>query len=168
MKYIVLSDIHGGIDELNKVLDIYLNEHCSKLLILGDLFDYGFSLNREDIINRINYMDNIIIVRGNCDYNINGIKHNMPYTQNTYLNNKKVTLTHGHLYNKSDLLDTDSDIIYIGHSHIPNIEMIGNKILVNPGSIAKSRSGENTFALIDDTKIYIRNLDNKTLFSKNI
>lgn len=33
MIYMVISDIHGGIYNLNKVLDIYVKEHCSKLLI---------------------------------------------------------------------------------------------------------------------------------------
>ena len=59
----IISDIHGGIYELNKVLDIYVKENCSKLIILGDLFNYGFDLNRIDIVNRLNLMrDNIIAV----------------------------------------------------------------------------------------------------------
>ena len=75
MKYMIISDIHGGIYELNKVLDIYNKEHCSQLIILGDLFNYGFDLNREDIVNRLNLMnENIIAVRGKCDNNINDIK----------------------------------------------------------------------------------------------
>ena len=85
MKYMVISDIHGGINELNDVLEIYKNEGCSKLLILGDLFDYGFGedFSRQDIINRLNPMkDNIIAVIGNCDNNLNGILFNMEY----YLN----------------------------------------------------------------------------------
>ena len=74
MKYMVISDIHGGINNLNKVLDIYVKEHCSKLLILGDLFNYGIDLNKEDIVNRLNLMkENIIAVSGNCDNNIKDI-----------------------------------------------------------------------------------------------
>ena len=80
MKYMVISDIHGGIYELNSVLDIYKKENCSKLIILGDLFNYGFDLNREDILNRLNIMkESIIAVRGNCDNNINNILFDMPY-----------------------------------------------------------------------------------------
>ena len=169
MKYMVISDIHGGIYELNKILDIYFNEKCEKLIILGDLFDYGFSINRDDIINRLNFMsENIIAVRGNCDYNINGILFDMPYINKTVLNNKKVVLTHGHIYGKEDLKKLSADIIYIGHSHIYGIDLINNKIIVNPGSISKSRNGENSFALIDENKIYIKNLDNEILLSKDI
>ena len=169
MKYMIISDIHGGIYELNKVLDIYSKDHCSKLLILGDLFDYGFSINRNDIVNRLNLMkDNIIAVSGNCDNNIKDILFDMPYINKVDINNKKIILTHGHLYNKDYLLNLDVDIILTGHSHVASIENINNKFFVNPGSISKSRRGENSFAIIDENKVTIRNLNNEILEEKNI
>ena len=169
MKYMVISDIHGGIYTLSKVLDIYQKEHCSKLLILGDLFNYGFDLNREDIVNRLNLMkENIIAVSGNCDNNIKGILFDMPFINNVVLNNKKITITHGHLYNKEYLLNLDTDIVFVGHSHISNIEKIGDKIYANPGSITKSRSGDNSFIIVDENEITIKNLDNIILEEKNI
>ena len=164
MKYMVISDIHGGIYELNKVLNIYSKEHCSKLLILGDLFDYGFSVNRDDIVNRLNIMkDSIIAVSGNCDNYIKDILFDMPYINNIELNNKKVILTHGHLYDKNYLSNLDADIILTGHSHISNIEEINNKLFINPGSISKSRKADNCFVIIDENNVTIRNLDNKII-----
>ena len=168
MKYMVISDIHGGISNLNKVLEIYIKENCNKLLILGDLFDYLFDINREDIINRLNIMkDNIIAVKGNCDYNIKGILFDMPiYNEITY-NDIKLFLTHGHSFNKNYLLNTDSDIILTGHTHVPVIEKVNNKLFINPGSITKSRRGENSFIIIDENKISIRNLNNEILEEYN-
>lgn len=169
MKYMVISDIHGGIYELNKVLDIYFKEHCSKLLILGDLFDYGFSTTRDDIINRLNSMkDSIIAVSGNCDNNIKDILFDMPYINKVNLNNKTITLTHGHLYSENYLSESDTDIIFTGHSHVASIEMINNKLFINPGSISKSRRGDNSFAIIDEEKVTIKNLDNEIIEEKNI
>lgn len=161
MKYMVISDIHGGIYELNKVLDIYSKENCNKLLILGDLFNYGFDLNKKDIINRLNLMsENIIAVIGNCDINTNGILFDMTYKNTVELNDKIVTITHGHLYNKDYLVKLNSNIIFMGHTHIADIDLIDDKIFVNPGSLSKSRSGENSFCIVDEDKITIRNLDN--------
>lgn len=169
MKYMVISDIHGGIYNLDKVLDIYVKEHCSKLLILGDLFNYGFDLNKDDIVNRLNLMkENIIAVSGNCDNNIKGILFDMPFINNVVLNNKKITITHGHLYNKEYLLNLDTDIVFVGHSHIPVIEKIGDIVYCNPGSITKSRSGDNSFIIVDENKITIRNLENMVLEEVNI
>ena len=164
MKYMVISDIHGGISELNKVLDIYYKDHCSKMLILGDLFDYGFNINRDDIVNRLNITkDSIIAVSGNCDNNIKDILFDMPYINKVDINNKKIILTHGHLYGKEYLSNLEVDIILTGHSHVSNIEEINNKLFINPGSISKSRRGENSFAIIDEEKVTIRNLDNEII-----
>jgi len=164
MKYMIISDIHGDINKLNQVIDIYIKENCSKLIILGDLFNYLFDLNREDIINRLNVLkDNIIYVRGNCDNNINGILFDTPYLKEITINNKNTLLTHGHLYNREYLLGSNYDIIISGHTHIAVIENIHDKLFLNPGSISKSRSGENSFMVIDNNIITIRNLENKVL-----
>lgn len=161
MKYMVISDIHGNIYNLNKVLDIYRQEHCEKLLILGDLFNYGIDLNKEDIVNRLNLLRNsIIYVKGNCDEYVKGLLFDTPYFTNIIINNKKLFLTHGHIFDKNYLLSTDSNIVLTGHTHISNIDKINNKIFVNPGSISKSRIGENSFSIIDENSITIRNLDN--------
>lgn len=164
MKYMVISDIHGGIDELNKVLNIYIKEHCSKLILLGDLFNYGIDLNREDIVSKLNNIkNNIIAVRGNCDNNINDILFDIPYINKSNLNNKSIILTHGHLYTKEYLSNLDTDIILIGHSHVANIELINDKLFINPGSISKSRRNDNSFAIIDEEKTTLRNLDNEII-----
>lgn len=169
MKYMIISDIHGGINELNKVLDIYFKEGCSKLLILGDLFDYGFSVTRDDIVNRLNTMkDSIIAVSGNCDNNIKDILFDMPYINKANLNNKIIIFTHGHLYTKDYLSNLDADIVLTGHSHVPEIGYINNKLVINPGSITKSRRGENSFAIIGESKVTIRNLDNEIIFENSI
>ena len=169
MKYMIISDIHGDIYKLNEVLDIYANEHCSKLIILGDLFNYGINLNNKDIINRLNILnENIIYVRGNCDNNINDVLFDTPYSKEININRKRVLLTHGHLYNKEYLLGSNYDIIISGHTHIAIIENIHNKLFLNPGSISKARSGENSFMIIDDNVITIRNLENEILQENSI
>lgn len=169
MKYMVISDIHGNIYNLNKVLEIYLKEHCEKLLVLGDLFNYGIDLNKEDIINRLNLMENsIIYVKGNCDEYIQGLLFETPYFVYTTINDKKIFLSHGHLFDKKYLINTNSDIVFTGHTHISDINKINNKIFINPGSISKSRIGENSFSIVDENKITIRNLDNVIINELNI
>ena len=165
MKYMVISDIHGNIDQLNKALDIYKAQKCEKLLILGDLEDYLSDINLNEIINLLNtYKDKIIYVKGNCDINIDGLLFEDNYIEFTNINNKKILLTHGHLYSKNELLNKNCDIILTGHTHIPEIEKINNTIFVNPGSISRSRYGENSLAIIDEEKIYIKDLYNNTLY----
>ena len=164
MKYMIISDIHGDIYKLNTVLDIYTKEKCNQLIVLGDLFNYGIDINRNDVINRLNLMkENIIYVRGNCDINVSKLEFDTPHSKDIIINNKKAFLTHGHLYTMEYLLGSNYDIIVSGHTHVPIIEEKYNKLFLNPGSISKSRSGENSFMLIDDNIITVRNLANIVL-----
>ena len=169
MKYMIISDIHGDFYNLNKVLDIYSKEHCDSLIVLGDLFNYGINLNGEDIINRLNLLrDNIIYVRGNCDNNISNILFDTPFSKEISIYNKKVFLTHGHLYNYEYLIGSNYDIIISGHTHVADISNENNKLFLNPGSISKSRKGENSFMIIDNNIITIRNLENEILLNNKI
>lgn len=169
MKYMVISDIHGNIDALNTVLNIYQKEHCNKLLILGDLINYGIDLNIEEIINRLNLMkDNIVYVKGNCDNNLKGILFGNKYLEEIELNNKKIILTHGDLFDKDYLSKIDANIIFTGHTHISKIEEYNNKLFINPGSISKSRMGSNSFIIVDDNILTIRDLDNVILEKKRL
>ena len=160
----IISDIHGGLENLRKCLDIYEKEKCDRLLILGDLFNYGVDYNRFEIINLLNrYSGVIIAVKGNCDINITGINFEMPSINRITLNDYKIIMSHGDLYAEEDLLNEECDIILLGHTHKAKIDKINNKIIVNPGSISKSRIGENSFSIIDENIITIRNIDNKII-----
>lgn len=169
MKYMIISDIHGDIYKLNTVLDIYNKEKCNKLIVLGDLFNYGIDLNKNDIINRLNLMkENIIYVRGNCDINVSKLEFDTPYSKEIVICNRSCLLTHGHSYTTEYLLGNNYDIIISGHTHVPIIEEKYNKLFLNPGSISKSRRGENSFMIIDSNIVTMRNLENNIILQKNI
>ena len=51
MKIMIISDIHGGYEELEKVLDIFDKEKYDKLFVLGDL--YAMCLTDHLIIIRV-------------------------------------------------------------------------------------------------------------------
>ncbi len=44
-KYAILSDIHGNLHALNAVMDDLDNHNIDKLILLGDLIDYGMQSN---------------------------------------------------------------------------------------------------------------------------
>lgn len=41
MKYLIVSDIHGSLPTLQKVLKFYKEQQCDMLCILGDILNYG-------------------------------------------------------------------------------------------------------------------------------
>lgn len=167
MKILIISDIHGDYENLNKVLK---NESFDKLIILGDLFSYSFNYDNKDENNILkllsNYKDVIILIRGNCDENINYEEFGL-FAHNIislHLNNHIVTLTHGNKYSKGFLPDYHGDIFASGHTHVPMLLKEQGIIYLNPGSIRKPRGGsDKSYAIFEDNKIEIKTIDGKII-----
>ena len=74
MKCMIVSDIHGSLNDLKCVLDIYEEENMDKLILLGDLLYHGprnplpEGYNPKEVAILLNqYKDKIVAVRSNCD-----------------------------------------------------------------------------------------------------
>ena len=72
MKYLLVSDIHGCLPTLQRVLDFYDREQYDMLLILGDILNYGprnripEGIDPKGIVELLNKRkDSIVAVRGN-------------------------------------------------------------------------------------------------------
>lgn len=122
MKLLIISDTHGKINNLDKIIEL---EKPDSIIFCGD--------GERDLLS----YDNVIGVSGNCDfYNF------FPNSQTINLLNKKIFLTHGHLFHvKSGLNElvyyaemNNVNIVIFGHTHIPYNEYIGNVLFFNPGS----------------------------------
>lgn len=106
MKVMCISDIHGSIDNLKKVLERYEEENAEKLLILGDFSGYFHSSSDFEVAEILNNMaGSIIAVRGNCDSSyIEELFHfGLGILKTIEINGMKVSLTHGHIYNRNNL-----------------------------------------------------------------
>ena len=168
MKVLIISDIHGNYNNLNKVLT---NNTFDKLILLGDILVGPFPEYRE-VSNLLNiYKDKIIAVKGNCDNYYNGmLEFN---NEDTYLKvpiDKKILfITHGHIYNRNNLPDTYYDIFVQGHTHVPLLEKVNDKIYLNPGSISLPRNNSlPSFAIYEDNTIKILDIDNNIIKEVNL
>lgn len=154
MRLLVISDIHGNIDMLNEVLN---NEIYDRVIFLGDIYsyygDYGDELVRKRLLGI-----KAIMVKGNVDNDLD-----VPIIKNIEFNNKVITLTHGHLYNEDNLPNNVGDILLLGHTHRSKLTKISNIIIANPGSIGKPRDGFNSYIIIDDDSISIKNIDKQLI-----
>ena len=169
MKIMCISDIHGNIECLNKAIERYIEENAEKLIILGDFSGYYFSSSDFEVAEILNNMARIIIaVKGNCDSSQADELFNfeLGYLKTIDVNGIKVTLTHGHMYNRNNLPENCGDIFLSGHTHIGNIEKINGKIIANPGSISKPRGGtKKSYIIIDEEKIELKSLDGEVIKS---
>lgn len=115
MRYLVISDIHGGFEPLKQVLEYFNQYQCDLIISLGDILNHGprnavpTSYNPSEVSKLLNtYASKIIAVRGNCDSEVDSALLNFPcnspysYIFVPNLTNpqqyQKIMLTHGHLY----------------------------------------------------------------------
>ena len=59
------------------------------------------------------------------------------------------------------LQNVDADVICIGHTHQPYVLEVGDKLVINPGSVGQSRDGDPraSFAVIEDYKVDLKRVE---------
>ncbi len=167
MKILIISDIHGDYNTLEKITN---DESFDKLIILGDLFNYSMITNdlKDNKIIKLlkKYKNNLILIKGNCDNFIDYKKIDL-YAHEIItitLNNHLVTITHGNKYSKGFLPNYHGDIFLSGHTHINNLIKEYGIIYVNPGSISLPRGGSSkSYGFFTNDKIMIKNINGEII-----
>ncbi len=126
MKYLIISDIHGSLPRLERALKFFEQEHFDMLLILGDILNYGprnsipEGIDAKGIVARLNPLaDKIIAVRGNCDAEVDQMLLHSPIMADYALivdEGKRLFLTHGHIFNPTNLPPGKFDAVFFGHT----------------------------------------------------
>lgn len=145
-------------------------EEFDEIIILGDLFSYGYSYKKEEEQNIINllerYKNKLILIKGNCDLYINYEALNLRAFEIITLsyNNHQVTFTHGNKYKKGFMPSYHGNIFISGHTHIPSITQEQNMIYANPGSISLPRyNSPKSYLIFDTNKLILKTTDNKII-----
>lgn len=161
MKILIISDIHGNINNLN-IID---NISFDKLICLGDIYSYGYTLEGQEKDKLVEeklfkYIDKLICLRGNCDY------QNKPLfldndLYDLFIDSHKFYFTHGdrYSYTKGNKVLNNSILIY-GHEHVPYIKKENNNVYICIGSIGKPRYGSSaSYAIYEDSVLTIYSID---------
>lgn len=174
MKYLLVSDIHGCLPTLEKVLDFYDKGHFDMLCILGDILNYGprnsipDGIDAPGIVQKLNERaGEIIAVRGNCDAEVDQMLLRFPLLADYTLlvdEGKKLFLTHGHIYNKEQMPATSIDAIVYGHTHLWQLSDENGVMVANTGSITFPKGGNlPTFMTYEDGVFTVYSLDGEVL-----
>lgn len=165
MKYMFISDVHGNVENLEECIKIFESEKADKLVILGDTsakMSESDNFLISDILN--NLKEKVEIIRENCDtYEFEELlETKMLGMDNLYINGKFVTVTHGHYYNQYELPSNCGEIFIQGHTHIPMLQRLNDKIIANPGSVTKPRGCDlRCYLIIDEEKITLKTIEGK-------
>lgn len=165
MKVLIVSDIHCGYKYMKRVFED--NPEFDMMLILGDILSGPITDFKEELICLLNsYSDKIIAVKGNCDgYDVEDLAFPVVDDFNKYMINHKLAfMTHGHIYSRSHLPNIDFDIFMSGHTHIPVMEKVGDKLFLNPGSITLPKGmSNNSYIRYEDGTFYLMDLINNSI-----
>lgn len=133
MKILIVSDSHGRTTHLEKVIN--------KVAPIDLFIHLGDMEGDEEYIRSLVNCETAM-VSGNNDY-FTSLDREMEITIGRYT----VLLSHGHRYRVNwgteTIKDTGrqmgADIVMFGHTHLPLIDLSGDVIAINPGSIAQPR-----------------------------
>lgn len=177
MKLIVISDIHGSLKYTKNAIEIFNREEGDYLLILGDILYHGprnplpEEYNPKEVAEVLNqYSDKIIAVRGNCDSEVDQMLLDFPcmgdYSIVLY-NDKRLFLTHGHIYNENKLPNiSKKDIMIHGHTHILGYSREDGIAIINPGSISYPKENNpHSYGVIEEDTFYIKTLEGNIIKS---
>ncbi len=174
MKYLIVSDIHGGGLEAEFIIKNFLEEKCDYLICLGDVLYHGprndlpATYNPKMVIKLLNeYANKIICVKGNCEAEVDQMVLDFEIldSYDSYLNGLDCHFEHGH---HLDLYEGKCDILFSGHTHIPLCEKEKNYLHMNPGSITLPKNNsKKSYILWDGHNIKCLDMDNNIVFEYN-
>ncbi len=178
MKILIASDLHGSAFYAERLVEITEKEKAQKLILLGDIFNHGprnplpkdyAPMKVAEILNGIK--DNLIVVKGNCDSQVDTMISEFDFIEHLCLIEKGKTLflTHGHVYNKDVMPKTRYDAVIYGHFHTGFIEKQGDTVVANAGSLSLPKNGTpNSYLVLDDGVLTLKDLDGNIIKSQII
>ena len=133
MKILIVSDTHGKHRSYDKVIE--REGKIDMLLHMGDV-------ERGELYIEGTAGCPVHIVAGNCDF-----FSELPGEEEVQIGKYKIFMTHGHGYYvsmdtrrlKEEAMKRGAQIALYGHTHKPDIDLEGDVMVVNPGSLSFPR-----------------------------
>ena len=178
MKLMIISDIHGSYNDLEKVMHYFDEEQPDRLIILGDILYHG---PRNDLpegyapkkcIPLLNkYKDKTLAVRGNCDAEVDQMVLEFPIMADYAMiteGDLNIFVTHGHHFNEKKLPPmfekTQEGLILLhGHTHVPVCRVHESYTYMNPGSVSiPKENSEHSYMILENGAFWWKTLDGET------
>lgn len=127
---IIISDIHGCLDEFNRLLNLVnYSEQQDQLLLLGDYVDRGpQSKEVVEAVMKLAELPNVIVLRGNHDQRfVDLIKHNSEELYKKFVDHGGIDTIKSYTqrdYNTSNIEQCIAHIQQNYHSHISFLESL--------------------------------------------
>ncbi len=178
MKIVIASDLHGSSYYAEKVKDIFAKEQGDLLVLLGDIYNPGprnpISKDYAPMVvaQTLNSLkDRLLVIKGNCDSEVDTLISEFDFSEfsQIFADGLKITLTHGHKFNKDNMPVNAGDVMCYGHFHTGFITQVGSVIVANAGSVSLPKDNSaRSYLTIQNNVIALKDIDGNILDSKKI
>ena len=177
MKLMIASDLHGSAAYTRRLLELYRDTGCQRLVLLGDLLYHGprnplpEGYEPPAVAKLLNDMaDELLCVRGNCDAEVDQMVLTLPVLADYAVlpvGQRLVYVTHGHVFNLNHLPPlAPGDILLHGHTHVPAWAPFGaGNLCLNPGSLAIPKEGSpHSYMTLEGNTMQWKELESSAVF----
>lgn len=175
-KILIATDLHGSGFYTEELLKIIEKEQPTKTVLLGDIYNHGprnpltDKYNPTFVAEQLAKIEHLVVVRGNCDSEVDQmISESFTFLSHhiIYEFGRKLFFTHGHIYNKANLPSDlkSGDIIFYGHFHINDIEIINGVTAVNVGSLSLPKDNNHSYCVVDSVGVKLKNINGTEIAS---
>lgn len=178
MKIMIASDVHGSSYYADKIKKTYESEGAGLLVLLGDIYNPG-SRNPIDKVREyaplevaevFNGMkENLMVIKGNCDSQVDTLISEFHFAEEGVIFDcgKRITLTHGHIFNKDNLPPACGDALLYGHVHTGFIIKAGDVTVANPGSVTLPKEGTaHSYLILENGKLTLKDIESKAVLAQ--
>ena len=136
MKIMIASDVHGSAYYAAKIKEVFAKEGACLLVLLGDIYNPGprnpiaavrdyAPLKVAEVFNSLK--DRLMVIKGNCDSQVDTLISEFHFAEEgqLFVAGRRITLTHGHIFNRDELPPACGDALIYGHVHTGFIERKG-------------------------------------------
>ena len=160
MKLMIASDLHGSAYYVDLLLRRWQEEEAARLILLGDILYHGprNALPRDydtkaaaALLNAVSPLP--LCVRGNCDGEVDQTILSFPVLPDfawLFVNGHTAYLTHGHHREEAAARLSEGDLLFYGHTHVPDFSEQDGLRFINPGSVSIPKEGSPHSYLIWD------------------
>lgn len=178
MKLLVASDLHGSAFWTRRLLEVAELEKADQIALLGDIFYHGprnplpegyAPLEVAGLLDSIK--DRLLVVKGNCDSEVDAMVAPFTFAEiaQIYADGVKMTLTHGHVFNKDCMPKNVGDVLLYGHFHTGFVIRQDGTVIANPGSVSLPKDGTaHSYIVIENGEILLKDLKDLSLIQKEV
>lgn len=174
MKVGFISDTHGGYENTVQALDLLKGSelicHLGDVLYHGPRNDIPETYNPKKLAEFLKERTDIVYVRGNCDADVDEMVTGQDISNKSKVmtfDNYRFYLVHGYEETEEERIERAKElgcrVVVSGHTHVKVLEEKEGIIILNPGSTTIPKDGSSSYAVYEDGKIKLCDLENGTV-----